>query len=194
MQAIQKDQKHELLRSLKESKNAITTNGSSSNRKFNEAEFFERMKQFEESRSKTNLALRIRHEQEQLKEVIPDARPFLSKFLSLSGLYFSQCTFIPFMQCSHEEKRLNKQQRPTSSLNYKRSASPSYAALHNGRCRSAASSRNTTPLKNADPTGNLSLKFERVSQLLDTSVASATSDKRTACSKISMDLLFANTH
>jgi hypothetical protein len=62
----------------------IATNGSSSNKKFNEAEFFERMKQFEESRSKTNTALRIRHEQEQLKEVTPRPRPFFSLFLLLS--------------------------------------------------------------------------------------------------------------
>jgi len=110
-------------------------------------------------------------------------------------LFSSQCTFVPFTQSSQEEKRPVKQQRPTSSLHYKRSASPSYAALHNGRCRSAASSRNTTPLKNADPSGDSSsLVFERVSQLLDTSVASATSDKRTALTRISMDLLFANTH
>lgn len=67
-QATQKDQKHELLRSLKQNESAIA-NSSSSNRKFNEAEFFERMKQFEESRSKSNVARRIHHEQEELKEV-----------------------------------------------------------------------------------------------------------------------------
>jgi hypothetical protein len=39
-----------------------------------------------------------------------------------------------------------------------------------------------------------SMVLERVSQFLDTSVASATSDKRTGLTKISMDLLFANTH
>jgi hypothetical protein len=84
MQAIQKDQKHELQRSLKQNESVIATNGSSSNKKFNEAEFFERMKQFEESRSKTNTALRIRHEQEQLKEVTPRPQPFFSLFLLLS--------------------------------------------------------------------------------------------------------------
>ncbi len=67
-QAIQKDQKHQLLRSLKQSESVAATS-SSSNRKFNEAEFFERMKQFEESRCKSNIARRIHHEQEQLKEV-----------------------------------------------------------------------------------------------------------------------------
>jgi hypothetical protein len=67
-QAIQKDQKHQLLRSLKQSE-SVTATSSSNNRKFNEAEFFERMKQFEESRSKSNIARRIHHEQEQLKEV-----------------------------------------------------------------------------------------------------------------------------
>jgi hypothetical protein len=107
---------------------------------------------------------------------------------------FLQCTFNPFFQTSQEEKRLSKQQRPATSSQMKRSPSPSYAALHNGRCRSTTTSRNTTPLKNAVSSGDSSLVYDRVSQLLDTSVASATSDKKTAFSKISMDLLFANTH
>jgi hypothetical protein len=98
------------------------------------------------------------------------------------------------MQSSLEEKRLHKQQRPVSSLQGKRSASPSYATLHGGRCRSATSSRTSTPLKMDSLSVDSSMVFERVSQLLDTSVASATSEKRTASTKISMDLLFANTH
>ena len=72
VQAIQKDQKQELLRSLQQSDRAIaaTTTTSSSNRKFNEAEFFERMEQFEDSRAKASIALKIHQEQEQLKEVL----------------------------------------------------------------------------------------------------------------------------
>jgi hypothetical protein len=66
--------------------------------------------------------------------------------------------------------------------------------LHGGRCRSATSSRTATPVKTAAHSSDSSQVFDRVSQLLDTSVASATSEKRTAFAKISMDLLFANTH
>jgi hypothetical protein len=98
------------------------------------------------------------------------------------------------VQSNQDDKQLHKQERPTSALQNKRSSSPSYAALHSGRCRSAASSRTTTPLKNI-ATSDASMKvLERVSRLLDTSVASATSDKKTGYTKISMDLLFTNTH
>jgi hypothetical protein len=107
---------------------------------------------------------------------------------------YLQCTFAPSIQSSQEEKRPHKHQRPTSALQNKRSSSPSYAALHSGRCQSAASSRTTTPLKNM-AASSASLKvFERVSQLLDTSVASATSDKKATFTTLSMDLLFTNTH
>jgi hypothetical protein len=189
IQAIQKDQKQELLRSLQQSDSVIagTITASSSNRKFNEAEFFERMKQFEDSRAKSSIALKIHQEHEQLKEVL-SLRFFCAFFFEP----FAQCTFTPFTHSIEDEKRLHKQQGPPISVQTKRSTSPSYASLH-GRSRSAASSRTTTPLKNVASSSD-SRVFERVNQLLDTSVASATSVKRTAFEKVSMDLLFANTH